>query len=80
MSHGFIPILDGHSPSCRNVMYCQVKGLKKHDTLVKQVREKAGKKPASTVGIIDSQSVETVQKGNLKDMMRARRLKIGNVI
>jgi putative transposase len=26
-----------------------------HDTLVKQVREKAGKKPTPTVGIIDSQ-------------------------
>ncbi len=51
-----------------------------HDTLVKQVREKAGKKPAPTVGIIDSQSVKTVQKGDLKDMMPARRLKVGNVI
>ncbi len=51
-----------------------------HDTLVKQVREKAGKKQTPTVGIIDSQSVKTVQKGDLKDMMPARKLKVGNVI
>jgi len=51
-----------------------------HDTLVKQVREKSGKKPTPTVGIIDSQSVKTVQKGDLKDMMPARKLKVGNVI
>ena len=51
-----------------------------HDTLVKRVREKVAKKPTPTVGIIDSQSVKTVQKGDLKDMMPARRLKVGNVI
>jgi len=28
-----------------------------HNTLVKRVREKVGKKPTPTVGIIDSQSV-----------------------
>jgi len=51
-----------------------------HDALVKQVREKVGKEPKPTVGIIDSQSVKTVQKGGLKDMMPARKLKVGNVI
>lgn len=34
-----------------------------HDTLVNQVREQVGKKPTPTRGIIDSQSVKTIQKG-----------------
>ena len=44
-----------------------------HDALVKQVREKVGKKASPTIGIIDSQSVKTVQKGGLKAMMPARK-------
>ena len=51
-----------------------------HDTLVKKVREQVGKKPAPTVGVIDSQSVKTVQKGGLEDMTLARKLAIENVI
>ena len=51
-----------------------------HDTLVIKTREKIGKKPMPTVGIIDSQSVKTTQKGGLEDMMRVRKLKVENAI
>lgn len=51
-----------------------------HDRLVQKVREKESKKSTPTVGIIDSQSVKTTQKGELEDMMQARRLRVGNAI
>ena len=44
-----------------------------HDTLLGQVREKSGKNASPTVGIIDSQSIKTVQKGELEDMMQVRK-------
>lgn len=44
-----------------------------HDTLREKVRINAGKKSQPTAGIIDSQSVKTVKKGDLVAMMLARR-------
>jgi transposase len=43
-----------------------------HD-LRRRVRVKAGRKPDPTLGIIDSQSVKTVQKGGKEAMMAARK-------
>jgi putative transposase len=51
-----------------------------HDTLVNQVRERVGKKPTPTVGILDSQSVKATQKGDLADMMQVRKLRVKNAI
>jgi len=53
---------------------------KLHDFLREEVRKKAGKKALPTVGIADSQSVKTTEKGGMMDMMEGRRSQAGNVI
>ncbi|WP_341810839.1 IS5 family transposase [Wolbachia endosymbiont (group A) of Nomada ferruginata] len=50
--------------------------LKKiHDMLVKEVRKMVGKNETPSVGIIDSQSVKTTQKGDQEDMMPGKKIK-----
>ncbi|WP_254229505.1 transposase [Wolbachia pipientis] len=44
-----------------------------HDFLVKKAREMIGKNKTPSVGIIDSQSVKTTQKGDPEDMMLAKK-------
>lgn len=54
--------------------------VKIHDSLYKELRIESGRNEEATAGIIDSQSVKTTEKGGLKAMMQARRLKDGSVI
>lgn len=51
-----------------------------HDELRREVRRKAAKAETPTACIIDSQSVETGQKGSFEDMIQARKLKAVSAI
>ena len=51
-----------------------------HDTLREQVRVSAQREASPSVGIVDSQSVKTTEKGGSTVMMRARKSMGENVI
>lgn len=53
---------------------------KLHDFLRKRVRRASGKKEDPTVGIADSQSVKTTEKGGSAGMTAARKLRGGREI